>query len=272
MNELHRGAQRGDAAAVQRLLAAGAAVHAADSFGFSALCHAAFGSGDASTVRLLLDAGASPILATSTGMLPIHAAAMQGRTEALRVLLTAAPAKALAVDHGGVTPLLTACRAGADPEAVRLLVEAAPQAANMACATTDQVPIQFAAVAPNGGPAVQLLLQAAPQTLTARDSNGRTLLHNAGRLGRVVAVRALLAADPALACAVDGSGRLPLVYLLNILAGTKKGKATANIREAAFCLAECMPPPAAHTPVLTCACPSTPALLPAMRWTQASGS
>lgn len=247
MSLLHHAAQQGDAAAVQFLLAAGAAVDAVGPFGASALWHAAVGVGrnNARTIRALLDAGASPTLATSAGMLPIHAAAMDRHTEALRILLNAAPATASATDDAGVTPLLAACRAGAHPEAVRLLLEAAPQAATMACATTNQLPIHVAAVSHNGGQAMQLLLQAAPQTATARDSDGRMPLHHAARVVRVASVRALLAADPAAACAVDSCGRMPLVEVLDILARQDNRSAANYIREVAFCIADCMPPAAA---------------------------
>jgi len=112
--ELHDAARRGDLAAVERLLAAGAAVDATDGAGATPLYLAA-GEGHAAVVVRLLSAGANPQRQVSgpfgsTGT-PIHAAIRYGHLDVVRALLEAGVDPNLA-DDGVGPPLHTALRRG----------------------------------------------------------------------------------------------------------------------------------------------------------------
>jgi cytochrome c len=112
--ELHDAARRGDLAAVERLLAAGAQVDATDGGGATPLYLAA-GEGHAAVVARLLAAGGDPRRPASgpfgsTGT-PIHAAVRYGHLDVVRVLLKAGVDPNLPDD--GVGPSLhTALRRG----------------------------------------------------------------------------------------------------------------------------------------------------------------
>lgn len=111
--ELHDAARRGDLAAVERLLAAGAQVDATD--GGATPLYLAAGEGHAAVVTRLLAAGGNPRLPASgpfgsTGT-PIHAAVRYGHLEVVRVLLKAGVDPNLP-DDGVGPPLHSALRRG----------------------------------------------------------------------------------------------------------------------------------------------------------------
>jgi cytochrome c len=112
--ELHDAARRGDLAAVERLLAAGAQVDATDGGGATPLYLAA-GEGHAAVVARLLAAGGDPRRPASgpfgsTGT-PIHAAVRYGHLDVVRVLLKAGVDPNLP-DDGVGPPLHSALRRG----------------------------------------------------------------------------------------------------------------------------------------------------------------
>ncbi len=158
----------GDAAAVERILAAApAAVMSADARGFLPLHIAAEEGHEAAVVRLLLQA--APAAATSGGRareLPLHLAAMRGHVAMARLLLEAAPATAMAAGAGGFLPLH--CAAGYGHEAVaRLLLQAAPSAA-AAGNVLGWLPLHFALMSDNTSTARALLGVGPPElVLTA---------------------------------------------------------------------------------------------------------
>jgi cytochrome c len=112
--ELHDAARRGDLAAVERLLAAGAQVDATDGGGATPLYLAA-GEGHAAVVARLLAAGGDPRRPASgpfgsTGT-PIHAAVRYGHLDVVRILLEAGVDPNLPDDSVG-PPLHSALRRG----------------------------------------------------------------------------------------------------------------------------------------------------------------
>ena len=112
--ELHDAARRGDLAAVERLLAAGAQVDATDGGGATPL-YLASGEGHTAVVARLLAAGGDPRRPASgpfgsTGT-PIHAAVRYGHLDVVRVLLEAGVDPNLP-DDGVGPPLHTALRRG----------------------------------------------------------------------------------------------------------------------------------------------------------------
>ena len=140
--ELHDAARRGDLAAVEKLLAAGAQVDATDGSGATPLYLAA-GEGHAAVAARLLAAGANPRHPASgpfgsTGT-PIHVAARYGHLEVVRLLLKAGVDPNLP-DDGVGPPLHAALRRGqaAVAELLKSLgarpVRAAPEDALVASA------------------------------------------------------------------------------------------------------------------------------------------
>ncbi|MGH8706844.1 MAG: ankyrin repeat domain-containing protein [Burkholderiales bacterium] len=112
--ELHDAARRGDLAAIDRLLAAGAKVDAIDGGGATPL-YVAANEGHAAVVPRLLKAGGDPRhrvmgFTGSTGT-PIHAATRQGHLSVVRVLLEAGVDPNLP-DDGVGSPLHAALRRG----------------------------------------------------------------------------------------------------------------------------------------------------------------
>ncbi|CAG9463563.1 unnamed protein product [Pedinophyceae sp. YPF-701] len=124
---LYQAAQRGDSAALRRLLAAGAdpdagkPVQAGSCATVPPLCAAA-ARGHTEAIRVLLEAGASPEGATPNGARALHLAARKGLTEAVR-LLVAAGADTAAVDFSDHQPLYYACTVNKH-DTVRVLAEA----------------------------------------------------------------------------------------------------------------------------------------------------
>jgi cytochrome c len=112
--ELHDAARRGDLAAVERLLSAGAPVDATDGGGATPLYLAA-GEGHAAVVTRLLAAGGNPRRQAlgpfgSTGT-PIHTAVRHGHLDVVRLLLEGGVDPNLP-DDGVGPPLHTALRRG----------------------------------------------------------------------------------------------------------------------------------------------------------------
>lgn len=121
-------AERGDAAEIKRLLAAGADVNAADKDGGTALDAAAY-YGHADCVKILLAAGADVHAVNIDGWTALMAAANRGKTEVVKLLLAAgadvnAAANAgqtvlmVAVINGHVEVVKVLLAAGANPKAV----------------------------------------------------------------------------------------------------------------------------------------------------------
>lgn len=110
-NELIEAAKAGDLAAVQRLIASGAGVDAADERGWTALAHAVYdaeaGRGHADVVRALIAAGANMEASIGYGVRPLMLAAGYGEAEIVATLLNAG-ADVLAKNEGGYTALAMA--------------------------------------------------------------------------------------------------------------------------------------------------------------------
>jgi ankyrin repeat protein len=118
---LAEAAQRGDAAAVSALLAAGGLDVDAPSRDGTPALHWAARAGDLEIAELLIGKGADVNAANRYGIRPLHAALEAGDVALTRRLL-AAGADAAARDRVGETPLMIAARVG-DPELSAALLE-----------------------------------------------------------------------------------------------------------------------------------------------------
>ncbi len=120
-SRLAEAAQRGDAAAVRALLAAGGLDVDAPSRDGTPALHWAVRGGDRKTAELLLEAGADASLPNRYGVRPLNLALEAGDAPLTRRLLEAG-ADAAAPDRAGEPPLMIAARVG-DPELSRVLLE-----------------------------------------------------------------------------------------------------------------------------------------------------
>jgi uncharacterized protein len=118
---LAEAAQRGDAAAVRALLAAGGLDVDAPSRDGTPALHWAARAGDLETAELLIGKGADVNAANRYGIRPLHAA-LEASDVALTRRLLDAGADAAARDRAGETPLMIAARVG-DPELSKALLE-----------------------------------------------------------------------------------------------------------------------------------------------------
>lgn len=171
--ELHLAALRNDAAALARLLDAGADVNTADGHGSTpAMLAARFGSTDA--LRLLVERGADLSARNHLGATAVRNAVEHKRTEALAVLLAAgADANESYPADADPTPLIKAASAGSDEAAATLLSFGAdPNAAAPAGGYT----ALHRAAERAGGPLVQILIEVGAQIDHADDDGDTPLL------------------------------------------------------------------------------------------------
>lgn len=150
-------ASRGDDQAVRRLLAAKAAIDAADSAGETALMAAAT-MGSAATVRALLESGADARLATKRGETALGFAGTAGEETVVRLLLERG-ADVNARNIRGFSPLMLAAGSDAQPAgAVKLLLA---KGADRSC-TADYDETAADLAAKRGATEVARLLGVAP--------------------------------------------------------------------------------------------------------------
>ena len=167
-------------------------------------------------LRLLLEAplaSAAALMPNAKGRLPLHCAAIHGTAEAVRLLLEAVPEAALTPFAGGCLALHWAASYG-ETEMVRLLLETAPEAALRADAG-GRLPLHGAAMH-GDEERVRLLLEAAPAAALTADARGWLPLHSAARIV-IVPMRLLLEAAPEAAMR-EAHGRLPLEIFLDAAA------------------------------------------------------
>ncbi|MBL8839919.1 MAG: ankyrin repeat domain-containing protein [Planctomycetes bacterium] len=167
-----------DAALVARLLQAGAPIEARAQNGRTATWLAAAQDGALESLRLLLRAGADARAADGRGATPLHAAALSGDVRKTELLL-AHGAAIDAVDAEGCTPLVFAGFQG-DVAMVEWLIDhgATP---NATVATGESA---LLLATQDGRDKVALLLLAKGANVAARDAEGRTALHWAARVDR----------------------------------------------------------------------------------------
>ena len=213
-----------------RLLQAGAYTDCCDSFGMTALHHAAQGghpemitallkhgadvnfqstrddstpllfacrAGHAEAARILLQAGAYPDCCDSSGMTALDHATQEGHLEMITVLLKHGADKDFQSQSNGSTPLLTACRRGR-VEAARLLLQAG--------ASLDMTSLHQAA---EERPLEMMSVLKKLGSDKFHRSKGSTPLLDACRNGRVKAARLLLQAGAYPDCC-DSSGMTAL--------------------------------------------------------------
>ena len=119
---LHEAAYAGDAAAVRRLIAAGATPRAANLFGATPMALAA-ARGDAAVIRVLLDAGVDVESPNAEGQTALMAVARTGSVEAAQLLLKRGAKVDARENWGGQTALMWAA-AQSQPAMVQLLLKA----------------------------------------------------------------------------------------------------------------------------------------------------
>ncbi len=119
---LHQAAYAGDAAAVRRLLAAGADPGAANVFGATPLQLAAT-RGDTAVIRVLLDAGVNVDSPNAEGQTALMVVVRTGSLEAAQLLLKHGTNVQARESWGGQTALMWAA-AQAQPAMIRLLLKA----------------------------------------------------------------------------------------------------------------------------------------------------
>lgn len=167
--------------------------------------------GDAAAVQWLLAAAPEAALAPDErGRLPLHLACL-GRHEAVaRLLVAAAPQAASTLDSSERTPLFLAATAG-DAAIADLLLAAAPAAAVTLC--DGSLPIHAAAAAGHVE-AARRLAAAAPGAAASTDADGLTPLELALSGRHISTARCLLDAGPAATAlrtlAEAGEAALPL--------------------------------------------------------------
>jgi ankyrin repeat protein len=120
-SEIADAAQRGDQAAVQRLISQGANVNAPQVDGATAL-HWAIYREDIALADLLIGAGASVSAANRAGATPLEMASIVGNPTLIARLIRGG-ADATQLGPNGETMLMFAARSG-NPEAIKILVEA----------------------------------------------------------------------------------------------------------------------------------------------------
>ena len=121
---LHHAAAQGRTEFVRRLVKAGAPTDGLTTLGRSVLCMAAI-KGDLAAVETLLRAGADPNRrGDGFAWLPLHAAAEAGRADLVRLLLDAGANPQLCAGEREATALYFAAMAKGNDGATRLLVEA----------------------------------------------------------------------------------------------------------------------------------------------------
>lgn len=195
--ELLAAAGKGNPAAIETLLAAGADPNAATPTGETAL-HWAAQADDGASVRRLLEAGAK-ISPNRYGITPLFVAATQGNAAMITLLLDAG-AEASAAAPDGRTPLMMAAQAGR-PEAVRALLA---RGASVNAREQAQTALMWAAVEGHAG-AVKALLAGGADS-GARSENGFTAFLFAVRHGHTAVVELLLEAGASANESLPGNG------------------------------------------------------------------
>ncbi|KAG2495182.1 hypothetical protein HYH03_006788 [Edaphochlamys debaryana] len=228
-------ARVGDEPEVQRLLAAGAKLSAANEAGRTAL-HGAVEGGQVGTLQALIQAGGDVEAADKSGWRPLHMACTMGRVEAARVLL-AAGASPQAPGENGVLPLALAIRS----RRVELLLVLGEAGVDLdARDEAGRTPLWMSA-SEGDERALRTLLHAKAQIDLPDDKDGQTALAVAAVRGHTGAVRTLLLAG-ANAEAMDKEGMTPLALAARagrlgvvralLLAGARADNRTSDGRTA----------------------------------------
>lgn len=122
---LHAAAQRGDAAAIRQLEAAGASLNAREAYGRTPL-HVATFARQRNAVRALLAAGADPSLLESDRYDAVTIAAVADDEETLRILLAGGASAKLTTSRYDGTALIAAAHLGHDGVVRQLIAAGAP--------------------------------------------------------------------------------------------------------------------------------------------------
>jgi len=188
--ELMKAATNRDAAALKRLIDAGADVNHRFENGVTVLMNASF-AGNVDVVKLLLTAGADANASLGNASTALMAASLGGHAAVVRALIDAG-ANVKTRTNTGATALTEASHAGYT-DVVRILLAAGAEV-NTAL-NNGSTPLMAAAL---GGHAdvIRVLVDAGAE-LSAKDSGGRTALTHAASSVKTEAVKALIAAGAA---------------------------------------------------------------------------
>jgi ankyrin repeat protein len=186
---LHDAVCKGDAAAVERLLAQGANVSATDEYRDTAL-HLAAGRGDVKIAGMLLAKGASLSAQDSGGNTSLHIAAANGKVDVMKLLIAAGAEVDARTQTGRSTPLHSAALAG-EAEAVKLLLASGADPNAKDAMKIGDTPLHYAAMKGHER-AVAALLDKGAQ-VNGGDTSGLTPLHYAAHDGYTSVVILLLA-------------------------------------------------------------------------------
>jgi ankyrin repeat protein len=206
--ELLRAVQRGDRAAVLRLLDQRADANARDETGTSAL-HWAIERGDAELTGLLIRRGADVQARNRYGVPPVFVAATTGSVAIMQMLLEAGASANTSLPEGE-TVLLASARTGRGDVVELLLARGAK--VNASERWREQTALMWAAAEGHAG--TVRLLASRGADVKMRSKGGLTALLFAVRGGHLDAVRALLAAGASVGdVAADGTSALALAIV-----------------------------------------------------------
>jgi ankyrin repeat protein len=193
---LHWAVYREDAATVDALIAAGASAKAANQYGATPLSLAAE-NGNAAIVKRLLEAGANPNERMANGDTALMMAARTGNLAVIALLLDHGADVNAAEKTRGTTALMWAAAQG-HASAVKLLVDRRADVKAVSAPAWQDRPVRYAKATdprPSQGRNQDLVVsQVGPRNTRARDGGGLTPLVFAVRANDLESVRLLLAA------------------------------------------------------------------------------
>eukprot|EP01103_Thecamoeba_quadrilineata_P008507 TRINITY_DN18245_c0_g1_i1.p1 TRINITY_DN18245_c0_g1~~TRINITY_DN18245_c0_g1_i1.p1 ORF type:complete len:1376 (-),score=404.05 TRINITY_DN18245_c0_g1_i1:63-4190(-) len=235
MTPVHAAACTGSAEVLRLFVESGANMEAADDKGLTPW-HYVAKNGDVRSARLLLGAGVDPNVREKCGQTALHVACLRGHGQVVQLLLTLAPLPTPLGDSKKRTPLHYAAISGNESVVEEVVSSAASRIELYNCKDSNgRLPLHLAALYGNdavcrvlmdlcfngdeeednenaGGDEEKSRVDGEIKGLSARDSEGRTVLHLAAASAKESAgnvIDLFLDRSPALATSIDSQGRSP---------------------------------------------------------------